>query len=193
MMNRVSVSTGVTTRDPRKLLDAAARLMTAVGWIHGSIGLGFVFLGVRAWQVALTGGCLLAGGATLLVSGHFTAQHRRWAIQLGIGAAFLLGVAFALLLTLLVVLVGWHDLVQGRSPLAVPAVLLLLVFVFVHVMIVRNLSKSFDDVNMQQLVKTGAGFEPIVSISPLPVLPVDSDDAPRAERRRVTPPFHGGR
>jgi hypothetical protein len=173
---------GSATDDPRKLLYAAARWMTAVGWAYASFGVPFIFLGLRAWQMALSGGCLLAGGVMFLIAGSFARRHRRWAVWLGIGTAALLGVALALLLTLLVVHVGWHGLVRFRwiTPIAV----LLLVCLFVHVMIVWNLSNSFDAAGAPQEVAAGSGFEPVVvPAAPRPVLPVEPDGAPAAARR----------
>ena len=166
------------TDDPRKLLYAAARWMTAAGWAYATSGLLLVFLGLRAWQIALAGGCLLAGGVLFLIAGPFARRHRRWAVWLGIGTAGLVGVALALLLMLLVVHVGWHDLVRIRWFTRTATALLLLVCMFVHVMIVWNLSNTFDAVGAPQVVAAGSGFEPVVAGAPRPVLPVESDDAP---------------
>ena len=168
------------TDDPRKLLYAAARWMTAVGWAYASFGVLFVFLGLRAWPLALTGACLLASGGLFLIAGPFARRHRGWAVWLGIATALLAGAALALLLMLVVVRVGWRDLVQVRSSVSAAVALLLLVLMFVHLMIVWNLSNSFDAVNAPQAAAARLGFEPVVLATPRPVLPMESDDAPPA-------------
>jgi hypothetical protein len=173
---------GPPTDDPRKLLYAAARWMTAAGWAYATLGLLLIFLGLRAWQVALTGGCLLASGVMFLISGPFARRHRGWAVWLGIGTSVLLAVALALLLMLLAVHVGWHDLVRIRWFTRTATALLLLVCIVVHVMIVWNLSHSLDAVGAPQGVAAESGFEPVVPAAPRPVLPVESGDAPTAAR-----------
>lgn len=167
---------GFATDDPRNLLYAAARWMTAVGWICAPFGFLCMLAGSRAWQVALTGGGLFAAGALFVISAAFARRHRRWAVWLGIGTAALVAVTLALLLMLLVVRVGWYRLLW--LPQMALAAVLLLVCLFVHVMIVWNLSRSFDALGAPPA--KGAGFETVVLGAPRPVLPIESGDAPTA-------------
>lgn len=172
---------GPPTDDPREHLYAAARRMTMVGWTYASFGVLFIIFGVRARQVALAGVCFLAGGVFFLIAGAFARRHHRWAVWLGIATAILIGVALALLLMLLGALVGWHDLVSARS-IASSVALLLLAFIFVHGMIVWNLSNAFDAAPGPQGPAAGAGFEPVAAAAPRPVIPLASDDGPTAAR-----------
>jgi hypothetical protein len=167
---------GFPTDDPRNLLYAAARWMTAIGWICAPFGFLCMFTGSRAWQVALTGGGLLAAGALLVISAAFARRHRRWAVWLGIGPAALIAVTLALLLMLLVVRVGWYRLLW--LPQMALAAVLLLVCLFVHVMIVWNLAKSFEALGAPPA--NGSGFEPVVLGAPRPVLLIKCGDAPAA-------------
>jgi hypothetical protein len=167
---------GYPTDDPRKLLYAATRWMTAVGWAYVTFGFViFSFLGWWAWKIALVA-CLLVGGVIFLIAGLSAQRHRRWAVWLGIGTSGVFSVALALLLMLLVVHLGWHGLVRFRG--MAPVAVLLLVGLFVHVMIVWNLSHSLDAAGPLQAVAAEGGFEPVVAAAPRPVLPMESDDAP---------------
>ena len=170
----------MTTDDPRRLLHTAARWMTAVGWCYVPFGLAVVLFVRGTWQVALTGGCLLAGGAAFLVCGGFARQHRGWAVRLGIATAAVTGVGLALLLTLFIMAVGWHDLVRVRSVPLAAAALLLLVFVFVHAMIVWYLANSFDAIGAPAVMESG--FEPSFPTKPRPVLPLGPNDGPPPAR-----------
>ena len=92
------------------------------------------------------------------------------------------GVALASLLALLVVRVGWRDLLEIRRIAPAAAALLLLVAASVHVMILWNLSNSFDAVGAPAAVAAAPGFEPVIPAAPQPVVPTGSGDAPPATR-----------
>lgn len=172
------------TDDPRKPLYAAARWMSALGWTYASFGLLFTLPADRAPRMGLTGGCLLAAGALFLISGTFARRHRGWAVWLGITTALAAGAALAFLLTLLVVRTGWRDLLGMWSITGTAMALLLLAFLFVHVIIVWNLSHAFDALGAPPATATASGFEPVVvpvvPAAPRPVLPMEPNDAPPA-------------
>ena len=163
--------------DPRRLLYAAARWMTAIGWAYAAFGLGFLFLGLRAWQMTLTGACLLAVGTMFLISAPFARRHHTWAVWLGIGTATLGGSVLALLLMVFVQRAGWRDLLGFPSIPSAAAALLLLALPSVHAMIAWTLSNSFDAADAAQGAAPRPGFDPAISAAPRPVLPTGSADA----------------
>jgi hypothetical protein len=168
---------GPSTDDPRKLLYAAARWMTSLGWTFVTVGFVFLFLGLlREPRIAVTGACSVAGGVLFLLASAFARRHRRWAVWLGIWTAGLAGVALALLLTCLVLLVGWHDLAGMQSVPAAAAVALLLVAVAVHALVVWALSNAFAALDEPRATGSRVGFEPVLPAMPRAVLPVDADE-----------------
>jgi hypothetical protein len=170
--------------DPRRVLYAAARWMVACGTVHLAFGGLFILAGLGSLARASIGACMASGGIMFLICASGARRHRRWALWWGIAMGLILGVGVAMGLALLVSAIGWHDLVRLKSLIATLPVVLLVAFLLVHVMIVWNLSNSFEALPLPVPTASRPGFDAlVVPTEPRPVLPVEAVDDDAAAAR----------